>query len=87
MFFTTINGAAQTLGIAASRIRKWSKQGRVPGFFSGSRFMVDVERLREKIERGDFAEGPERSPGTEDGDGEDGGNSGGVSILGRGDGG
>ena len=64
--FTTINGAAAQLGIPACRIRAWAKQGKVPGFYSGSRLMVDVGRLREKIETGAFLD----APGERDGDGE-----------------
>lgn len=53
--FQTIREAAQSIGVPHSRIRDWQKRGLVPGFYSGSRYYVDVNRLREKLASGDFA--------------------------------
>ena len=53
--FQTIREAAQSIGVPHSRIRDWQKKGLVPGFYSGSRYYVDVNRLREKLASGDFA--------------------------------
>lgn len=53
--FATINGAAKELCVPASRLRDWVKQGKVKGFYSGSRFYVNCAQLQESLERGDFA--------------------------------
>lgn len=60
--FATINGAAAEIGVPASRLRDWVKQGRVGGFYSGSRYMVNLAQLQEALERGDFAK-PEAREG------------------------
>lgn len=53
--FATIRGTAAELGVPSDRIRAWVKQGKVKGFYSGSRFYVNVAQLQEALERGDFA--------------------------------
>ena len=71
--YATIRQAAQIVGVPHSRIREWLRAGDVPGFYSGSRFYVNVERFREKLEAGEIGAQPQRSGDT---DGEDGGSGG-----------
>lgn len=49
--FLTIPAAAAELKIPAKFIRNESKAGRVPGFCSGNRVYVDVEKFREVLSR------------------------------------
>ena len=51
MKFLSIAGAAAELGIPAFAIRTMHKEGRVPGFYSASRFYVNVDMFREMLER------------------------------------
>ena len=69
--YATIRQAAQIVGVPHSRIREWLRAGDVPGFYSGSRFYVNVERFREKLEAGEIGAQPQR--GGEGTDSEDGG--------------
>lgn len=47
--FLTINNTAKELGITASSIRRLVHEGRCPGYNSGTRFYVNVERLNEQL--------------------------------------
>lgn len=95
--YLTIREAARLLRISHDRIRAWQREGLVPGFFSGSRFYVNLPRFKEKLEAGEIGAQPQRAGM----DGEDGGSGGGrfcggdqprpgesgrggVSIIGRG---
>lgn len=50
--FLTINEAAKLPELpSAGTIRRMVKQHNCPGFFSGSRFYVDVEQLLVKLEK------------------------------------
>ena len=57
--YATIRQAAQIVGVPHSRIREWLRAGNVPGFYSGSRFYVNVERFREKLESGEIGARPQ----------------------------
>lgn len=48
--FQTINQAADALGIPRHWLRRAQKLGKVPGFYSGSRFYVNVSMLEEKLQ-------------------------------------
>lgn len=67
--YATIRQTAQIVGVPHDRIRAWQKEGLVPGFFSGSRFYVNVPRFKAKLEAGEIGAQPQRSGDT---DGEDG---------------
>lgn len=46
----------QTAGILPEyRLRQMQKQGKLPGVFSGNRFLVDVEALQEMLRRESLA--------------------------------
>ena len=49
MDFVSIHNAAKRLPIGEPMIRAWVKQGRVPGFYVGKRFYVDVEAFTAQI--------------------------------------
>lgn len=51
MEYLTIRKEAKASGIPEFRLRKWVKQGCVPGFWAGTRFYVAHERLMERLER------------------------------------
>lgn len=72
--YLTIREAARLLHISHDRIRAWQREGLVPGFFSGSRFYVNLPRFKAKLEAGEIGAQPQRSGDT---DGEDGGSGGG----------
>ena len=50
MQFLSINSTAKELGLPPFLIRSMQKRGECPGFFSGSRFYVNVDLLREQLE-------------------------------------
>ena len=54
MKIATINEAEKETNIPASRIRKWVKIGIVPGFFSGNRFYVNVDKFLEMVQAPEF---------------------------------
>ena len=43
--YKTVRQTSKLYGIPEYRLRQWIKQGRVPGWHSGNRFMVDIEEL------------------------------------------
>ena len=43
--YNTVRQTSKLYGIPEYRLRQWIKQGRVPGWHSGNRFMVDIEEL------------------------------------------
>ncbi|MBQ3803294.1 MAG: helix-turn-helix domain-containing protein [Oscillospiraceae bacterium] len=43
--YKTVRQTSKLCGIPEYRLRQWIKQGRVPGWHSGNRFMVDIEEL------------------------------------------
>ena len=47
--YQTINQAADALGIPRHWLRRAQKLGRVPGFYAGTRFYVNVQMLQEKL--------------------------------------
>ena len=49
--YLTIRQAARELKIPECFIRREEKAGRVPGFRSGSRVYVDVEKFRDVLSR------------------------------------
>lgn len=38
-------------GLSENQLRARKKEGRLPGFFAGTRFYVNVPKLREQLER------------------------------------
>ncbi len=48
--YKTYKQAALKYGWPDYRLRQWGKQGLLPGFYSGTRFYIDCERLREQLE-------------------------------------
>lgn len=51
MCFLSINPAAKELGIPPFTLRSMVKQGSCYGFYSGNRFLVNVDLMREKLEQ------------------------------------
>lgn len=64
--YVSIRQAARIVGLSHDRIRQWQKQGLVPGFFSGSRFYVNLPRFLEKLDAGEIGARPQRSDGDTD---------------------
>lgn len=50
--YRTIRQTAGTTDIPEFRLRAWVKQGKVPGFYSASRFYVNVPLLLEGVQEG-----------------------------------
>ena len=50
MQFMTINCAAKEIGLPHSFLRSMLADHRLPGFYSGSRYIVNVDMLREQLE-------------------------------------
>lgn len=50
--FLTIRQAAMIVGLSHSRIRQWVKDGQVPGFYSGTRFYVNMPKFRKALDAG-----------------------------------
>lgn len=51
MQFLTINQTAKVVGLPHSCLRSMLAAGNLPGFYSGTRFYVNVEMLKDKLER------------------------------------
>lgn len=62
--YTTIRKAAEIVCVPHSRIRAWQAQGLVPGFYSGTRYYVNVPLFREALERGEIGQKPQRAGGS-----------------------
>ena len=45
----TVREAAKESGLSQYFIRNWIKQGKCPGVYSGTRFLVNIEQLETKI--------------------------------------
>lgn len=50
MNYITINSAAKKGPFPEFRLRKWLKEGRLPGFYAGNRFYVNYDLLMQMIE-------------------------------------
>lgn len=50
MQFLTINQTAKAVGLPHTCIRAMVKTNKCPGFYSGSRFYVDVDLFRAQLE-------------------------------------
>lgn len=50
MQFMTINQAAKAVGLPHSRLRRMRLEGRLPGFYGGNRYYVNMDRLRTQLE-------------------------------------
>lgn len=48
--YCTIRQAAKHTGVAECYIRKLVKEGKCPGFYSGARFNVNVEKLLKTLD-------------------------------------
>lgn len=51
--FKTISVTAKTLGIPCATLRRMVKQNRVPGFYGGRVYYVNVEKFREQLSKPD----------------------------------
>ena len=51
MQFLTIPQTGATYKIPVALLRTMQKQGRLPGFFSGSRFYVNIDLLMEQLDQ------------------------------------
>lgn len=52
--YQTIRNTSRSLGISEHCLRKLLKDGKLPGFFSGNRFMVDTDSLKTAVRLGDL---------------------------------
>ena len=50
MRFLTINQTAKEIGLPHTCLRAMQAQGKLPGFYAGSRWYVNVDMLREQLE-------------------------------------
>ena len=50
MNFLTINQAAKDIGLPHSRLRAMLSEHRLPGFYAGTRYYVNIDLLREQLE-------------------------------------
>ena len=50
MQFLTINSAARETGLPHSRLRVMQSQGRLPGFYAGSRYYVNMDQFRAQLD-------------------------------------
>ena len=50
MQFLTINQAAKAIGLPHSRLRAMLAAHALPGFYAGTRYYVNLDLLREKLE-------------------------------------
>lgn len=51
MTFLTINQTAKVVGLPHTCLRTMLATGNLPGFYSGSRFYVNLDMLRDKLEQ------------------------------------
>lgn len=49
--FLTIRQTARLGLISEYQMRLWEKQGKLPGIYTGNRFMVNVPQLEQKLEK------------------------------------
>ena len=54
--FQSINRTAQQLGISSSTLRRWLAEGRLPGYYSGAWYRVNIAELEAMIDAGVFAQ-------------------------------
>ncbi len=50
MQFMTINAAAREIGLPHTCLRAMQAQGKLPGFYAGTRYYVNLDMLREQLE-------------------------------------
>lgn len=50
--YMTIRNYASISGISSFTLRKWHKEGRLPGIHAGNRFLIDVGALQAAIREG-----------------------------------
>ena len=51
MQFLTIRQAAREVGLPHTLLRKMLENSTLPGFYSGNRYYVNIDLLREKLEQ------------------------------------
>lgn len=51
MAYLTIRRAAAEVGLPHTLLRKMLSEHRLPGFYAGTRYYVNVDLLREKLEQ------------------------------------
>ena len=51
MQFLTINQTAKAIGLPHTCLRAMQAQGKLPGFACGNRWYVNLDRLREQLEK------------------------------------
>ena len=49
--FMTINQAADAVGLPRHFVRRAQKLGKIPGFYSGTRFYVNMKMFTEKLNK------------------------------------
>jgi len=52
--FMTVRDASKECGVSEYCLRNWIKRGECPGYYSGTRYYVDVEKLEKMIRLGAF---------------------------------
>ena len=62
MNFRTINQAGKETHVPPSRLRAWQKTGKLPGYFSGNRFMVNMDMLTDMLNAECMANAGEVNP-------------------------
>ena len=53
MAFQTIRETVKSEGIPETALRRLVRDGRVPGFYAGNRFYINVSALREQLAKPD----------------------------------
>ena len=60
--FVTITQAAKMGVMSVYSLRLMLKQGQLPGYYAGTRFYINLDRLLEQLENGNSAAGQEPKP-------------------------
>lgn len=48
----TVKDAARECGVSEYFLRNWIRRGECPGVYSGTRFLINVDKLEQKIREG-----------------------------------
>lgn len=55
MEFLTINQGAKRNNVPSTRLRVWLAEGRLPGFYSGTRFYLDQAEFERRLSGGYYS--------------------------------